>query len=330
MSGRLSSLKKKELQDLAKELRIDADGLKSDLEARINQHLAEHQGTLGSNPRYTQFYSSMIASPGPVGSVAGGYSRRRSTVRSKTPADASPLARRARTPSTDETASETSEASTMAPALDLLVGSPSATPLARQATQTFEKMSAVASSASKVVKKRTAKPAGAALRYTTRARARLSTAGTVNALAAATELAVLVCELVPTTAKLGGFTLPWAPYVTAKAVVVPDVAVLASYARFWLPVLFWAVHAVGLPALASYVFNFTVVKAPSGRSRYTLDPFTFNVVKLLLAHYVVGHRTAFWTPFAGGRAAVDDAVDALPYIGSAVGVLTAIYVAILL
>lgn len=81
-------------------------------------------------------------------------------------------------------------------------------------------------------------------------------------------------------------------HIPSHALRLPDLFVLLTPA-FWLPTLLWTTTNVLLPLLAAYFFNLTVhtVKRANARVRvvrYTYDPFTFNVAKMLLVSTVYG------------------------------------------
>lgn len=92
MSNPLKSKKKPELQALAAELGIDTEGSKSDLEARILQHLSAH-AELKSDPKFSKYFASITGpdSPSPVTTTQ----KRRSIAAKKTTdfGDAAPKSR---------------------------------------------------------------------------------------------------------------------------------------------------------------------------------------------------------------------------------------------
>jgi hypothetical protein len=79
MSSSFKSKKKPELQALAADLKVDTDGSKADLEARILQHLSQH-GELKGDPKYGKYYAA-ITGPESPGAVSSG--RRRIIVAKK-------------------------------------------------------------------------------------------------------------------------------------------------------------------------------------------------------------------------------------------------------
>jgi hypothetical protein len=84
MSSSFKSKKKPELQALAADLKVDTDGSKADLEARILQHLSEHTELKG-DPKYSKYFNGITGpeSPGAAGAVASGSIKRRSIAAKK-------------------------------------------------------------------------------------------------------------------------------------------------------------------------------------------------------------------------------------------------------
>ena len=80
----LKSKKKPELQALAGELGLEIDGSKSDLEARILLHLAEHS-ELQTNPKFSKYFASILGTepPSAVAASAVGSHKRRAIVAKK-------------------------------------------------------------------------------------------------------------------------------------------------------------------------------------------------------------------------------------------------------
>ncbi|KAI0038912.1 hypothetical protein FA95DRAFT_1577934 [Auriscalpium vulgare] len=65
-SGSLSSKKKDELEDIAAALGLSEDGLKADIQDRIQRHLEMHP-QLAENPRFAELFTSMARGRGPRG-----------------------------------------------------------------------------------------------------------------------------------------------------------------------------------------------------------------------------------------------------------------------
>lgn len=126
---------------------------------------------------------------------------------------------------------------------------------------------------------------------------------------------------------------------------VPDLTKLVG-SGWWGPATLWSVTNWALPLLFSYFFNLTLrtnTRQKSQKSQYTIDPFTFNIAKAILAYsayreyyvYITGHPDTVlaqkpgWGPFSGESVAtVRDNVVGGYYgiqIGSLVGLLVSLY-----
>ncbi|KAK9362075.1 hypothetical protein V1504DRAFT_449453 [Lipomyces starkeyi] len=338
---RLSSLRKKDLVDLATDLGVDTDGFKSDIEARISQHLAEYQTTLIANPRYAPFYDTVIASPGPAGSV--GYNRRRSVQKTPKPdvkrtIKLSPSARDGSSPIVAGVTTEISEL----PVSAIEVGSSFvSTQLAR--------VSSALSNTKEVAADQLQTSASGFVKITHRARSKLSTVGSVLQLESLYELFLLLRHALPPTVKISSITIPYGPTIATKTVHIPDYRVLTNYVAFWQPLFFWVTYFVAAPLVVSYLINFTMIKASTARARHSFDPVTYNVVKLLAAYLlfvkfanstesiIAGTTTVTasnfaepFVPFVKSEPVVKAVLDNAPFIGSAIGTLVSLYVAILL
>ncbi|KAK9238813.1 hypothetical protein V1525DRAFT_431504 [Lipomyces kononenkoae] len=331
---RLSSLRKKELVDLATELGVDTDGFKSDIEARISQHLAEYQGTLIANPRYAPFYTTVISSPGPAGSV--GYNRRRSVQKT-------PKLEVKRTITLSPSAYESSPIAPAAvvhteisePHVPVMEGGASfvSTLLAR--------VSNILSQTKEVAAGQLQTSAAGFMKITHRTRSTLSSVSSVIQLEALYELFLLLRQALPPTVKISSITIPYGPTMAIRAVYFPDYHVLGDYGAFWQPLLFWVTYFVATPLVASYLINFTMLKASTARARHNFDPVTYNVTRLVAAYLffikfagtadtvVTGFAEPF-VPFVKSEPIVKAGLDNTPFIGSAIGTLVSLYVAILL
>lgn len=128
----------------------------------------------------------------------------------------------------------------------------------------------------------------------------------------------------------------------------PNLTKLAG-SGWWGPATLWSVTNWALPLLFSYFFNLTLrtnTRHKSSKSQYTIDPFTFNIAKAILAYsayYVyttadaalTGHPNTVlaqkpgWGPFSEESVStVRDNVLGGYYgiqIGSLVGLLVSLY-----
>ncbi|KAF1968158.1 hypothetical protein BU23DRAFT_602452 [Bimuria novae-zelandiae CBS 107.79] len=134
----------------------------------------------------------------------------------------------------------------------------------------------------------------------------------------------------------------------SKEIRFPDLSKLAG-SGWWGPATLWSITNWALPLLCSYFFNLTLrsnTRHKSSRTQYTIDPFTFNIVKAILAYsayYVyttadaalLGQPGAVfaqklgWGPFSEGSVStVRDNIVGGYYgiqIGSVVGLLVSLY-----
>jgi len=118
------------------------------------------------------------------------------------------------------------------------------------------------------------------------AREDLSTVAGVQLVTMAIEAYYLQCVTLPW--KLA-FRLPAiAPFTHDKtAVSLPDLFVLLSMS-YWAPTLLWAFTSLILPSIIAWFFNFTINKKNRhGKGHgYEIDPFVFNIVKMLVSYLV--------------------------------------------
>ncbi|KAL1608553.1 hypothetical protein SLS60_003495 [Paraconiothyrium brasiliense] len=134
----------------------------------------------------------------------------------------------------------------------------------------------------------------------------------------------------------------------AREVRFPNLTKLAG-SGWWGPATLWSLTNWALPLIFSYFFNLTLrtnTRHKSSKTQYTIDPFTFNIAKAILAYsayYVyttadaslAGHpntvlaQTPGWGPFSEvSVATVRDNILGGYYgiqIGSVVGLLVSLY-----
>lgn len=144
------------------------------------------------------------------------------------------------------------------------------------------------------------------------------------------------------------FDSPATTGFNAREVRFPNLAKLAG-SGWWGPATLWSLTNWALPLIFSYFFNLTLrtnTRHKSSKTQYTIDPFTFNIAKAILAYsayYVyttadaslLGHPNTVlaqnpgWGPFSESSVAtVRDNILGGYYgiqIGSLVGVLVSLY-----
>jgi hypothetical protein len=129
----------------------------------------------------------------------------------------------------------------------------------------------------------------------------------------------------------------------SRSIHVPDVRLLLT-SGFWAPAALWSLTSLFLPLVASYFINLTLrsnTRHRSNKGAYAADPFTFNIVKALLAYVVYPIITTphqgnvatitypSWGPFSAET--VSTVRDSVPggdvglLIGAGVGILASIY-----
>ncbi|KAJ4288933.1 hypothetical protein N0V90_011274 [Kalmusia sp. IMI 367209] len=144
------------------------------------------------------------------------------------------------------------------------------------------------------------------------------------------------------------FETPVAGSFNTREVRFPDLTKLAG-SGWWGPATLWSVTNWLLPLVFSYFFNLTLrsnTRHKSSKSQYTIDPFTFNIAKAILAYsayYVyttadaslTGHpntvlaQSPGWGPFS--EESITTVRDNVPggyygiQIGSLVGLLVSLY-----
>jgi hypothetical protein len=85
------------------------------------------------------------------------------------------------------------------------------------------------------------------------------------------------------------FTIPALSFLGTSAypVKIPDLFLLLSN-EFWGPFTLWICTSLLVPSLVAYFFNLTRTPTTRSRTRYSIDPLTFNIVKGLLTFVIYG------------------------------------------
>lgn len=126
------------------------------------------------------------------------------------------------------------------------------------------------------------------------------------------------------------------------SVKVPDLFVLITGA-FWAPFLLWALTSLALPLTAAYFFNlslraqvshsYSTRRASAAASHATFDPLVYNIAKALVSYLVYANHFTFWETFS--HYSLEKVNVSIPgqwpglVTGSAIGILTSLYEAIL-
>ncbi|KAL8376439.1 hypothetical protein RB595_007501 [Gaeumannomyces hyphopodioides] len=306
----LRSLRKAELIDLAEYIGLkNYDGLRKDLEATLDEYLADNSDRFATDPRLSPFYTQPTRTRG-LGSPV------------KKEAPELKITKRRQTKVPEEVVAATDEESQPSP-----IGAATTTALVRTPARALSLAQRIPLPATPadvanavdrstlVVRKRVASlyAESGVTEATRAARASLSTVTSVLLLVSAFELFHLRRELL---ADRYAFTVPAIQRLGTRdyPVQVPDMFLLLT-ASFWSPALLWAATSALLPAVAGYFVNLGAAHngsrssgghvpgvATRGRPRgiagpaaeSAVDPLTYSVVKALLTYVVYAQGVSFW------------------------------------
>jgi hypothetical protein len=106
-------------------------------------------------------------------------------------------------------------------------------------------------------------------------------------------------------------------------VFLPDLATLLT-SEWWAPATLWSLTSLVLPFVFSYFFNLTLRSNTNRKSsdrQYPADPFTFNIIKAILAYNAYHIPTA--NPALAGQPGIVQTHDLRwgPFSSSTVGVV---------
>ncbi|KAJ2894514.1 hypothetical protein MKZ38_007464 [Zalerion maritima] len=327
ISSWLQRQRKGDLVELATSLGInDLDGKrKGEIEAELEDFLAENAATLSSDPRLSGYYNTRrMGMTSPVKREAPAPAelrimKRRTTKASTTPVEPEP------SPSTSAEEEDTSM-----PVADTSAAS---TALTRTPGRTLSLASRIplpatpADVAQAVDRSTTAVRNRMASMYAeskipnhvTATRQTLSTVTSILFSVAAFEMYFLRKEIL---ADRYAFTIPAVEVLGTNAypISLPDMFLLVT-SSFWYPALTWTFTSLVGPCLLGYFFNLSAAassSSPRGRGRlntsgsqpeHVIDPVTFSVAKALLSYVVYKQGVTFggWIdPVAISR--INDAV----------------------
>lgn len=125
-------------------------------------------------------------------------------------------------------------------------------------------------------------------------------------------------------------------YNNGQNILLPDFLALLT-SGWWAPATLWSLTSWVLPFIVSYFFNLTLrsnTQRKSSDRQYPADPFTFNIVKAILAYSAYQRGTAggidlSWGPFSSSTVSVvREYVPGGYYglqIGAVVGILVSLY-----
>jgi hypothetical protein len=172
-------------------------------------------------------------------------------------------------------------------------------------------------------------------------RSALSSVKSIETIIVVLELISLSRELVPLRYLT---TFPAVDSIATPefSVKVPDLFILITGA-FWAPFLLWALTSLVLPLTAAYFFNlslraqashsYSTRRASAVASPATFDPLVYNIAKALVSYLVYANHFTFWETFS--HFSLERVNVSIPgqwpglVTGSAIGILTSLYEAIL-
>ncbi|KAK7203697.1 hypothetical protein BZA70DRAFT_283198 [Myxozyma melibiosi] len=338
-TSRIAALKKKDLVDLASQLGVETDGFKTDLEGRIARALSQNSERMRNDARFSQFYR--------VTSSPYALSRPRKSLVTVSP-DKKPLS--PRSPFTSVLTSKSTPSPSPLSASDSEESSESGEEGSHYWAALKSKLSSYYSSAGDAVSTSTEYSVTTAQQSGLKLREKVSSVAAIDKLVAFYELFLIVKEQFPLSYKVDYIAIPFADYkLTTPTVHLPEPFAASTYKPVWEPFVFWALYFVAIPLVLSFFINFTSSKSTPAKARRTFDPVTFNIVKLLSAYllfvklstvtdsFVAGstvvtasHPTSSKVPFAASASLISAVLGNIPFVGSAIGTLAAIYSAILI
>ncbi|KAF3760814.1 hypothetical protein M406DRAFT_348284 [Cryphonectria parasitica EP155] len=269
---------------------VRTDGLKkSDLEAALQDHLAEHQNLYGSHPRAVPYYQSRaraIGSPVKKEGPAGEPKKRRNTSKSAEPPK---VIEQALAALADDDSEHQSSTATPGP-LTLARRIPLPTSPADVARVVDERTLALRERVSTLYDESGIKEA------TYNTRDALSTVTSILFCINAFELYNLRKEILTDRY---AFTIPAVKAIGTSdyAVEIPDMFLLLT-SSFWNPALLWAFTSIILPAFFGFYFNLSAAHQSTSRRRsgqpdYVIDPLTFSIAKAVITYVVYQQGATF-------------------------------------
>lgn len=281
----LRAYKKQELKEMCQKLRLDDEGLKNDLEDRLQNYLDQSGRPIEDVPELSDHFTDLPVSPSKARRVVSKslallnrcvFGRARATL-------CTTLGRQETDDTSEESDLETKATELLKPAsrrFDQAVHDVEVSPskVAQWAHDTKEQMFST-KNLPETLTRILPNSIGSM-------RSRLSQVATVAGISLVVEGAKLTRALVPNSyeVKVGGL----------GALTVPDLLVFLSVDEYWKPILTWMSFQI-IPLIVAALFNFRAGTVPK-RSRkahgegHAFDPVTFAVAKLLMV-YLAFHTT---------------------------------------
>ncbi|KAF1811608.1 hypothetical protein P152DRAFT_60891 [Eremomyces bilateralis CBS 781.70] len=317
MAAWLQKQKKGELLDLAKEAGLrNTDGLlKDDLIESLEKHLRDHQSSLGTKSAFSDFYGRLSPTKRDrvLVSVGGSEGDR----------EPKPARQRRKTIKSEEDDADTPIKKVVAKTPRAIQRVASGVPLPRSpASAAKQRVQEFTGQVSKAMDEAGVSENVDAFRH------QLSNVHSIS-------LILLVLEGLA----IQPLVLPWVNWFDIPAnpslrfpqtpIYGPNVYMLASQ-EYWSWITVWLTTSVGLPLLAAYFCNMTLGAKASFEKKF--DPFTFHVVKAMVAWLVFGQGITLGLANSLTIRQVNSAFFGgyqFLLLGSAIGMVASVYDAIL-
>ncbi|KAH8705895.1 hypothetical protein BGW36DRAFT_19280 [Talaromyces proteolyticus] len=335
----LRNLRKGELTEFAEisDLKEYADLKKSELEAALDKHLRANSSIFSGEKRLGDYYKRLfqparVSSPvkkEPKAETSSAASEEKKTTR-----------RRKTSTEADDTETEKTPASTTAIAARTPARSPlsfsSLPPSPAVVTDAIDRQTTIVRE-----KVSDAWTKSGISQRSDALRSALSSVKSIETIIVLLELVSLSYELIPLRYLT---TFPAVDTIATPefSVKMPDLFVLITGA-FWAPFLLWALTSLALPLTVAYFFNLSLRsqashshstrRASATAGPATFDPLVYNIAKALISYLVYANHFTFWDVFS--HFSVEKVNVSIPgqwpglVTGSAIGILTSLYEAIL-
>lgn len=318
--SRFASMKKADLQALANELSVSAEGTKNDIEKAIGDLLDSNPAKFMADSRFASYFS---------------------------PRKRNPAARSTRQTSRDDSASVSDDDDNGAkrkhsPELDRVRnGEDSSDDEDEDESSEEDDDKWTWEDYKEVIIDKLEEIKDSVLEYNHLVQSKLSTVCTINSIGVGIEFVLLLTTLLPLEQSTHEWLWPvfkWTPRFER----------LIDCELFWTPFTVWFIFAVGIPLLTSHYFNFKAAQASGTNGRrksktssknknLLFDPLVFSLTKLVLT-YLLFHEK--FTPLVGFCSCLSStlhkttpllhaSVGDVPIITGVIGTIVSLYVAVL-
>lgn len=284
-------MKKAELVTLATELGVDSDGLKSDLEDRISNHLNSNSQKYQNDERFQAFFSPSKS--------------RRTAAKKPPPVDSGGSPKKQQQQDDGEGSEQESN--------DEDSENTHHYPLHERVQETRARVSELLTDAYEGF-----------IDCSDTIRTCLSTIKTLTFVQILLEGFFLLKSLIP-------FTHSIHVIEQLHIHSVPDLYVLADLTNFWAPLVFWAIAGVFVPSLVAYYINFKRAKTPANKRQKNaasggalIDPMVFAISRICLIHLLFNCK--FCCHLVSKAAPVIHvAIGDLPYLSAIIAIIVTLY-----